>query len=118
MANLYLSFSDPQGNYFSVLFDSLDNIFNFVKILAFTLIHMQSYEGISGNDIPNLRKALPNCPDQTAEDTTQLNPGMTAGIFYSIWEIGELGDYPNDVINSPTGPFLTNKNPEELLKVK
>jgi hypothetical protein len=41
---------------------------------------------------------------------------MTAGIYYSIWEIGELSDYPNEILATP--PALQNKEPDEILRVK
>jgi hypothetical protein len=79
------------------------------------IIHIQSYQGETG-DLPNIKKALPATADQTAEDTTTLAAGMTAGIYYSIWEIGELSDYPNEILATP--PALQNKEPDEILRVK
>lgn len=115
VAGLYLSFSDKSNNYFSVLFDSADTMFALLKVLAAVIVHLQSYNGDLG-DMPNMKRSLPPLPDQAADDTTVLANGMTAGIYYSIWEIGDLPDYPSDIVNA--APTVQNKEPDELLKVK
>jgi hypothetical protein len=93
----------------------VENLFQFSRVLAFTLIHIQSYQGETG-DLPNMKRALAASPDQTAEDSVQLGNGMTAGILYSLYEIGELADYPSDILlQSP--PLLQNSN-DDVLRIK
>jgi hypothetical protein len=88
-----------------------------VKVLAAVVLHLASHNGdTSIVDFPNVKRALPPTNDQTPEDTVTLAVGMNAGIYYTIWEIGELADYPSDIINGT--PISQNKEPDDLLKVK
>ena len=90
-------------------------MYSLLRYLTAVIIHLQSYNGDVG-EMPNIKRALPATVDQTVEDTTTLNIGMMAGIYYSIWEMGELADYPTEVVAA--APLLQNKEPDDLLKVK
>ena len=45
-----------------------------------------------------------------------LAVGMSAGIYLTVWELGDLSDYPGDIVGG--APLRAVAAPEEVIKIK
>lgn len=114
LRDLYMSFSDTNHNQWSILFDGQEAMRNFIQCLCFTLCHIGSHQD-SEDTSACLVRSLP-C-EAPGADETPITSGMAAGIFISVWELGEVDHYPGDVLsNCP--PIKRVQRPDDVLKIK
>lgn len=79
LRDLYMSFADAAGNQWSLLFDSLEVMNNFVRTVAATVVHVVSHgDGGSGGGAV-VKRSLPRAA--TDDDATTLSMGMSAGMY-------------------------------------
>ena len=119
--DLYLSFTDPSSNQWSILFDSIAVMLNYVRNLAACIFHVASH---TGGTIPvSMKRPLPSPEGSNSSSSgggsdgdTVLTMGMAAGVYLTAWEIGEPADYPGDVLGA--APLKRIQPPDDVLKVK
>lgn len=109
--DLYVSFADPSGNFWSLLFDNIENMTNVLKVISAIIFHLNTHNETT---LESLRRLLPRNPE-VAVDETVLAAGMTAGIYIDVFEIGEPADYPGDILLSP---LRRVQSPDDVLKIK
>eukprot|EP01038_Epipyxis_sp_PR26KG_P012106 gene12106-16203_t len=114
---LYMSFTDASGSSWSILFDSQDVMCSFIRVVVATSIHMATHK--ESVEQTTMKRVLPN-PNPVAAneiDETTLSIGsMAAGVYLKVWEIGDIADYPIDIINGLT--LKQTSPPDEVMKVK
>lgn len=112
--DLYVSFADSSSNFWSLLFDNFEAMNTCLRIIAAIIFHINTHA--EGNTTENLRRLLPRSGDAGAEpETVLLTAGMTAGVFVEVFEVGELADYPSDML---TSSIKTVRAPNDVLKLK
>jgi hypothetical protein len=110
--DLYMSFTDSQNNQWSVLFDQVDTMTSFLKILTVAVAHIAMHKEANS---PYVKFTLPSSQAGSSEDPA-LTTGMAAGIYYTIWEVGDLSSYPNDIFNETS--FKSIQPSAEVVKIK
>ena len=86
-----------------------------MRTVSATVIHMAAFSADSSNDNAIIRRSLPRILPSDGEETT-LAQGMSAGIYFTAWELQDPVDYPGDIVN---GTVLKKvQAPEDVLKVK
>jgi hypothetical protein len=111
--DLYMSFADAKAGAFSVLFDGVEVMTTFLRTLAAALAHVCQHTEANQGDTP-IKYLWPG-PAPAADDVA-LAAGMAAGIYYSMWEVGDVDENPGDyLINTP---FRQSRAPSEVTKVK
>lgn len=110
--DLYLSFYDSTGNYFSVLFDSISIMSDFVRMVAGCIVHSLSF--VWDEEIHSITRSLPQV-SQTQSDEIALSSGMTAGLHINVWEMEKSYSYPTDIFAKAP---LKSATGEEVVKFK
>jgi hypothetical protein len=98
--DLYMSFSDDKGNNFSILFDTADAMTKLIRVIMATVAHVAGLTGAKNEEA--IKGSLPPATAPSSEDVA-LAHGMLAGIYLSVWELGEYDDFPSDLINPAVG---------------
>lgn len=129
----YMSCKDSQGNAWSLLFDNIDQMRVMLRAVMACVAQVCSRNSATTRDIvvgvlPGSTTASSNATINGAE--VALACGMSAGVHFTAWELGEPDDtssnvpeicYPADMLNSTSGnfpPFLKILPPQEVAKVK
>ena len=114
--DLYMSLTDTQGTSWSILFDSAEVMHTCLRTIVAVIVH-QATHAETPIAWETLQRALPaNAENASSDDQQQLAVGMAAGIYLSVWEIGEVSDYPGDIV---AGRALRQVvAPEEVIKIK
>lgn len=108
-----MSFADHHSGQWSIMFENKDVLRNFTLTLSLTLSHIASHQDDSSS-MDCLVRSLPS--ESSAEDVT-IDNGMTAGVYITIWELGEVEHYPIDVLNN-CPPLKKIQKPDDVAKVK
>lgn len=115
LRDLYMSFSDAAGNQWSLLFDSVEVMSQFVRTVVATVVHCATHNPDTVDAAAPIRRALPRAEPADEEDTV-LAQGMSAGVYLTAWEIQDLADYPGDVLAGV--PLKRVQAPDDVLKIK
>lgn len=93
---MYLSFYDSQGQYFSILFDSLDPLVEILRLIIACMVHILS-NSPANNEIQSLTRSLPTTVAGEADfDDTTLAVGMNAGLLITAFASQDMSGYPSD----------------------
>lgn len=126
-----MSCKDMQGNNWSILFDAIPTMTNFLRVVVAAVAQMNQRTTLP-NDTNYFSCLLPGSTStkSAASDEPALTAGMTAGVTFTAWELGdheETGSqvpaeysYPGDMI-APNGkypPFLSVTSEKDVAKVK
>ncbi len=148
LQNMYVSFTDPaNGNAWSILFDNVEVLCNFQRILMSIQAHIASHfdsisnpSGQLSSDIsPSsgyIKAVLATSTTTTSTPFADLSKSTdasnvpivqsnaTVGIYYSIYEVGELSAYPDEHIsntgngNNASLAVYRHEAPNEVAKIK
>lgn len=128
---MYVSFTDASGNCWSLLFDSADAMRVMLMGIVAVTAHMN--QRMSTTDCDFVLGMLPGGPSTSSAqpaDETALDKGMTAGVFFLAWELGDDPDspstpssvaefdYPADLVGGAKPAFFSVVSPSEVAKVK
>lgn len=99
-----------------MLFDSVEVMNTVLRTIVATTIHLATHtEVIQGVD--SIKRSLPPDPEYAdSGNDTVLAFGMSAGLYVTIWEVGEMADYPSDVLASKIAKSV--QAPEDVIKAK
>lgn len=88
----YMSFSDTQGNSWSAYFEALDTLQQFQRMIVYVLAHIASHTEASASS-----GCLKATLSSDSSSSNALALGMTVGLYLTIWEVGNISSYPDDV---------------------
>ena len=102
-----MSFADPLGNSWSILFDSVEVMQPFIRTLVATVAHVACF-----GDSPGIKVIMGQLPSSSTtssavaaaddEGSGVLAAGSAAGVQYKVWELaGEPSDVTSDLIALP-----------------
>lgn len=111
--DLYVTFADPQGITWSLLFDSFDPLKNFTRCLVALIGHLNTFSEESQQVAAGFTHKIVSGSVSSSEETVTSN--MSVGVYYTLWELGsEIGDHPADILSKT--PFETKQN--DVIKLK
>ena len=128
LQNMYVSFSDSQGTGWSALFDSVDTLATWQRMILVAMAQAASHSESVDASTPGFIKAViaqSNTTTSVPVSDTKLQQdsagnqvvqlGCNAGIYYSVWEIGDIDGYPD--VTLAAAPIFSVKSPSEVTKI-
>ncbi len=117
-----MSFADSVGNYWSILFDGGDpatTMNSVIQAIVAIIAHLLSHNNAETPDpsVTSIRRLLPPNGAAASEDAAALISGMAAGIYLTVYEVGDWADYPTDFLTN-SKPLYKIQAPDEVAKVK
>lgn len=127
----YMSCKDSAGNGYSLLFDNIDQMRIMLRVVMACVAQVCSRNSATSRDmivglLPGSTSASSNAAVSGAE--VALASGMSAGVHFTAWELGEPDDvatsvseynYPAEMLSSVNyPPFMKVVAPQDVAKVK
>ncbi len=112
LRDLYVSLTDSNGVNWSILFDSVESLY---LVLKNSFSAATQVAGISESSDEMFKGMLPPVSVVGADDPV-LGPGMFAGVYVTIFEMGEINSYPSFIMAET--PFKQVTPPAEVVKVR
>jgi len=108
--DLYMSFADGQGSNWSILFDAQETMMSFLRVVVACVAHVSMHTDCNAQVKGTLSSS------SAASEEQPLATGMAAGIYYTAWEMGDLSDYPSDIVAA--APCMRVAAPSDVAKIK
>ena len=112
LRDLYVSLADSNGVNWSILFDSVESLY---LVLRNSFGAATQVAGIVETSDQMFKGMLPPVSVANADDPV-LDVGMFAGVYITIYEMGEMHSYPSFVMTET--PFKQVTPPSEVVKVR